>query len=138
MRKLLVVLTALAALQLSPAFAVERDVIERATLAFSEQLELTSSTNGDLEWIAEDAVYQYPLNDINVKLRVETPSPHICAHCLTLRRRQRWRIFNTSRHWIATSSSFATTSCLPTAVANASARWRSSQCVAIRSWNSRS
>jgi ketosteroid isomerase-like protein len=71
MRKLLVVLTALAAMQLSPAFAVERDVIERATLAFSEQLELTSSTNGDLEWIAEDAVYQYPLNDINVKLRVE-------------------------------------------------------------------
>ena len=71
MRKLLFVIAALATMQLSPALAVERDLIERARVAFSEQLELTSSTIGDLEWIAEDAVYQYPLNDINVKLRVE-------------------------------------------------------------------
>lgn len=71
MRKFLVVITAMVAMQLSPAFAVERDVIGRAKLAFSEQLQLTSSTSGDLEWIAEDAVYQYPLGNINVKLRVE-------------------------------------------------------------------
>ena len=71
MRKLLVVITVIAAAYLSPALAVERDVIDRARVAFSEQLELTSATGGELEWIAEDAVYQYPLNNINVKLRVE-------------------------------------------------------------------
>ena len=71
MRKLLVAIAAIMAVQISPSFAVERDVIERAKVAFSEQLELTSSTSGDFEWIAEDAVYQYPLNNINVKLRVE-------------------------------------------------------------------
>ncbi|UCH48823.1 MAG: nuclear transport factor 2 family protein [Betaproteobacteria bacterium] len=71
MRKLLVAIAAIMAMQISPAFAVERDVIERAKLAFSEQLGLTSSTIGEFAWIAEDAVYQYPLNDINVKLRVE-------------------------------------------------------------------
>lgn len=70
MRKLFIAMVAIMAMQ-SGALAVERDVIERAKLAFSEQLRLTSSTSGDLEWIAEDAVYQYPLNDINVKLRVE-------------------------------------------------------------------
>ena len=71
MRKLLIAFAAVAAMQLSPAFAIERDVIDRAKLAFCEQLEMTSSTVGDLDWIAEDAVYQYPLDDINVKLRVE-------------------------------------------------------------------
>ena len=82
MRKLLVVFVTLAAMQLSPALAIERDVIERAKLAFSEQLELKSSASGDFEWIAEDAVYQYPLNDINVKLRVEgrdAITTHLCA-----------------------------------------------------------
>ena len=71
MRKLMIVFAAVAAMQLSTAFAIERDVIDRAKLAFSEQLEMTSSTIGDFDWIAEDAVYQYPLGDINVKLRVE-------------------------------------------------------------------
>ena len=71
MRKLMIVFAAVAAMQLSPAFAIERDVIDRAKLAFSAQLEMTSSAIGGFDWIAEDAVYQYPLNDINVKLRVE-------------------------------------------------------------------
>lgn len=83
MRKLLVIFVAVAAMQFSPAFAVERDVIERAKLAFSEQLELTSSASGEYEWIAEDAVYQYPLNDINVKLRVEGRDA-IAAHLRAL------------------------------------------------------
>ncbi len=71
MRKLLVACAALAVLQLSPALAAERDVIERARLAFSEQLQLVCSDNAGYGWIAENAVYQYPLNGINVKLRVE-------------------------------------------------------------------
>lgn len=71
MRKTLVSFAALAAIQLSPVYAVERDVIDRAKLAFSEQLQLTCSESGEYEWIAENAVYQYPLDDINVKLRVE-------------------------------------------------------------------
>ena len=71
MKKLMIVFAAVAAMQLSTAFAIERDVIDRAKLAFSEQLEMTSSTIGDFDWIAEDAVYQYPLDGINVKLRVE-------------------------------------------------------------------
>jgi len=71
MRKLFVALAALAVLQLSPALAAERDVIERARLAFSEQLQLVCSAAGEYDWIAENAVYQYPLHDINVKLRVE-------------------------------------------------------------------
>lgn len=70
MRKLLIAVVAFVAMQ-SGAFAAERDVIERAKLAFSEQLRLTSSSSSAFEWIAEDAVYQYPLGDINVKLRVE-------------------------------------------------------------------
>ena len=71
MKKLMIVLAAVAAMQSSPAFAIERDVIDRAKLAFSEQLAMTTLTVGDFDWIAEDAVYQYPLNDINVKVRVE-------------------------------------------------------------------
>ncbi len=83
MRKLLIVFATLAVMQIYPASAVERDVIERARLAFSEQLELASSTSVDFEWIAEDAVYQYPLNDINVKLRVEGRDA-IAAHLRAL------------------------------------------------------
>jgi len=71
MKKTLVAFAALAAIQLSPVFAAERDVIERARLAFSEQLQSACSASGEYEWLAENAVYQYPLQDINVKLRVE-------------------------------------------------------------------
>jgi hypothetical protein len=71
MKKLLIAVAALAALQASPALPAQRDVIERAKLAFSDQLQLICSANGEYQWIAENAVYQYPLNDINVKLRVE-------------------------------------------------------------------
>ncbi len=71
MRKLLVVFTVFTGMLASPAIAVERDVIERAKIAFSEQLQLTSSSSSAFQWIAEDAVYQYPLSSINVKLRVE-------------------------------------------------------------------
>lgn len=70
MRNLFIAMVAFIAMQ-SGAFAAERDVIERAKLAFSEQLRLTSSSSSAFEWIAEDAVYQYPLSNINVKLRVE-------------------------------------------------------------------
>ena len=70
MRKLFIALVAFIAMQ-SGVLAAERDVIERAKLAFSEQLQLTSSSSSAFEWIAEDAVYQYPLGNINVKLRVE-------------------------------------------------------------------
>jgi len=71
MRKLLVVFAALAAIHLSPAFSAERDVIDRAKLAFSDQLQLICSDTGEYDWIAENAVYQYPLHDIHLKLRVE-------------------------------------------------------------------
>lgn len=71
MRKLMIVFAAIAAMQISTVFAIEKDVIDRAKLAFSEQLEMTGSAISDFDWIAEDAVYQYPLNDINVKIRVE-------------------------------------------------------------------
>lgn len=70
MRKLFFAMVAVMVTQ-SAAFAVERDVMERAKLAFSEQLQVTSAMSCDFEWIAADAVYQYPLGDINVKLRVE-------------------------------------------------------------------
>jgi ketosteroid isomerase-like protein len=71
MRKLLIAFVALAAIQLSPAFSAERDVVDRAKLAFSDQLQLICSDTGEYDWIAENAIYQYPLHDINVKLRVE-------------------------------------------------------------------
>jgi len=71
MRKLLIAFAALAAVQLSPAFSAERDVVDRAKIAFSDQLQLIASDTGEYDWITENAVYQYPLHDINVKLRVE-------------------------------------------------------------------
>ncbi len=71
MRKPLIALAILVAIQSAPVFAAERDVMDRARLAFSEQLQLACSESGEFDWVAENAVYQFPLNDINVKLRVE-------------------------------------------------------------------
>lgn len=82
MRKLIVVIAAIAATQLSPAVAVEKDVIERVRVAFAEQIELNCASSTQIEWVAEDAVYQYVLSDINVRLRVEgrdAVAAHFCA-----------------------------------------------------------
>jgi hypothetical protein len=82
MRKLIVVIAAIAATQLPPALAVEKDAIERAQVAFAEQIELNCASSTQIEWVAEDAVYQYVLSDINVRLRVEgrdAVAAHLCA-----------------------------------------------------------
>jgi hypothetical protein len=70
-KRILVAVTVLTAIHLAPVSAAERDVIERARLAFSEQLRLACSVNGEYGWIAEHAVYQYPLAGIDMTLRVE-------------------------------------------------------------------
>ena len=71
MKNLIIAFTALSAFQMSSVMAAERDVIDRARVAFDDQLQLSCSVGGEYDWIADNAVYQYPLHDINVKLRVE-------------------------------------------------------------------
>lgn len=82
MRKLLVIIAAIAATHLSPAFAIEMDVIERAQAAFAAQLTLKCVPGAQADWVAEDAVYQYALSGIDVSLRIEgraAVAAHLCA-----------------------------------------------------------
>jgi hypothetical protein len=82
MRALLFVIATIAALNTSPASAVQKDVIERASLAFTEQLELSCTPGAEPEWIAEDAVYKYALSSLYVWLRVEgreAVAAHLCG-----------------------------------------------------------
>ena len=82
MKKLLVMFAAIAATQLSPAFAIERNVIDRAQAAFDAQLALECVSNTQIDWVAEDAVYQYALSGVDVSLRVEgraAVAAHLCA-----------------------------------------------------------
>ena len=82
MKKLLVVIAAIAATQLSPALAIERDVIERAQAAFGAQLALDCAANAQIDWVAEDAVYQYALSGVDVSVRMEgraVVAAHLCA-----------------------------------------------------------
>ena len=56
--------------------------LERAQAAFGAQLALDCSSNTQMSWVAEDAVYQYSLSNINVKLSVEgyaDVTTHLCA-----------------------------------------------------------
>jgi hypothetical protein len=82
MKKLLVMIAAIIATQLSPAFATERDAIERAQAAFDAQLALECVSDAQIDWVTEDAVYQYALSGIDVSLRMEGRSvvaAHLCA-----------------------------------------------------------
>ena len=82
MKKLLVIIAAIAATHLSPAFAIEMDVIERAQAAFAAQLALKCVPSAQADWVAEDAVYQYALSGIDVSLRIEgraAVAAHLCA-----------------------------------------------------------
>ncbi len=82
MKKLLVMFATIAATQLSPAFAIERNVIERAQAAFDAQLALDCVPDTQIDWVAEDAVYQYALSGIDVRLRMEgraVVAEHLCA-----------------------------------------------------------
>lgn len=82
MKMLLVIIATIAATQLSPAFATERDVIERAQAAFDAQLALDCVPNSQIDWVAEDAVYQYALSGIDMSLRMvgrAVIAEHLCA-----------------------------------------------------------
>lgn len=57
-------------------------VIERAQTAFAAQLALDCAAGTQAEWVADDAVYQYALSGIEVKLQVEgraNVAEHLCA-----------------------------------------------------------
>jgi hypothetical protein len=57
-------------------------VIERAEIAFAAQLALDCASGTQAEWVADDAVYQYALSGIEVKLQVEgraNVAEHLCA-----------------------------------------------------------
>jgi len=57
-------------------------VIERAQIAFAAQLALDCASGTQAEWVADDAVYQYALTGIEVKLQVEgraNVAEHLCA-----------------------------------------------------------
>jgi len=59
-----------------------RDGLKRAEAAFGAQLAMDCSSDRQMSWIAEDAVYKYALSNINVKLSVEGHSDvtaHLCA-----------------------------------------------------------
>jgi hypothetical protein len=82
MKTLLFVITTVVALNTSPASAIQRDTIERAKDAFTEQLDQNCASSATPEWIAEDAVYEYALSNINVRLRLEgrtAITEHLCA-----------------------------------------------------------
>jgi len=82
MKKLFALSTLIIAGHVTPALAVTQDVIDRAQSAFAEQLSLECASNPSWEWVAEDAVYQYVLSDINVRLNVEgrdAIARHLCA-----------------------------------------------------------
>lgn len=83
MRKFLVLFVIIIAGYVSPALAIPKDVVDRAQAAFSEQLSLDYCiAKAPLQWMARDAVFQYRLNDIDVKLRVEgrrAIAAHLCA-----------------------------------------------------------
>ncbi|MBI1397219.1 MAG: hypothetical protein GC151_14700 [Betaproteobacteria bacterium] len=81
MRKSLFVVAAMAAMQLSCAFAADGEVIARARVAFGEQVKLSCSRNVEPAWIAPEAVYRYRLNDTS-ELHVEGRRgviAHLCA-----------------------------------------------------------
>jgi len=82
MKKLFVIIATIAATQLSLAFAIEKDVIERAQAAFDAQLALQCFPDTKIDWVAEDAVYQYALTGIDVNLRIQgrdVVAEHLCA-----------------------------------------------------------
>jgi hypothetical protein len=82
MKKLFVMIATVAATQMSPAFAMERDVIARAQAAFDAQLALRCAADTRIDWLAEDAVYQYALTGIDVSLRMQgrgVVAEHLCA-----------------------------------------------------------
>jgi hypothetical protein len=59
-----------------------RSIIERAQTAFAAQLALDCGPDTQMEWVAEDAVYQYALSGIDVNLRMEgrtVVAEHLCA-----------------------------------------------------------
>jgi hypothetical protein len=82
MRKLLIIVAAFVVTQSSPAFAIVKDSIERAQAAFDAQLTFNCVQGKQIDWVTEDAVYQYALSDIDVSLRVEgrdAVAAHLCA-----------------------------------------------------------
>lgn len=82
MKKLIALFAIIIAGHASSALAVPKDAIDRAQAAFAEQLSLECSPTERLYWVAEDAVYQYVLSGINVRLRVEgrdAVAEHLCA-----------------------------------------------------------
>ncbi len=82
MKSLLFVVVTIVAAHLSPALAMEKDIVERAKVVFTEQLELRCTPSTQTDWIAEDAVYQYALSHIDVRLHLEgrkAIADHLCA-----------------------------------------------------------
>lgn len=82
MKTLLFAIATIVALNAPTASAIQKNSIERAKDAFTRQLELNCTTDAQREWITEDAVYQYALSNIHVKLRVEgraAIAEHLCA-----------------------------------------------------------
>ena len=67
---------------LSNAGSSTKSIIERAQTAFAAQLSPVCEPGTNMDWIAEDAVYQYALTGIDVSLRMEgrdVITKHLCA-----------------------------------------------------------
>ncbi|MGD2140580.1 MAG: hypothetical protein PVH25_09305 [Burkholderiales bacterium] len=82
MKKLFALFVLITAGYVAPALAVPNDVIDRAQTAFTEQLSLDCTSNAPRDWVAKDAVYQYVLSDIYLRLSVEgrdAVAEHLCA-----------------------------------------------------------
>lgn len=81
MRTRFLVAASIAAMQLSPSFAGESDVVSRARAAFHEQLGLACPSASERHWIASDAVYEYRLTETSVLLLEgrAAAAAHLCA-----------------------------------------------------------
>lgn len=81
MRSRFLIAATIAAMQVSPTSAVERDATERARLAFHEQINLACPPAEGPRWLTSDAVYRYHLDSSRVLL-VEgrtAIAAHLCA-----------------------------------------------------------
>jgi hypothetical protein len=82
MKHLLVVIGTIVATLSSPAYAVAADAVKGAQVAFAKQLGFNCVSGEGTDWIAEDAIYQYALNRVDIRLHVEgrkAIADYLCA-----------------------------------------------------------
>lgn len=86
MRLRFLIASGMVAMQVSQTFAVERNVTERARLAFHEQMSFACRPTDRSDWIASGAVYRYNLDDTGARVLSLEGRAAALAHLCALRR----------------------------------------------------